>query len=61
MKRRERSGIITLKGGVNMEIRLSENLRTLRAKSGRTLENVAEIIDVSRQSVSKWETGISLR
>lgn len=42
-----------------MEIRLSENLRTLRAKSGRTLENVAEIIDVSRQSVSKWETGES--
>ena len=42
-----------------MEIRLSENLRTLRAKSGRTLENVAEIIDVSRQSVSKWETGVS--
>lgn len=40
-----------------MEIRLSENLRTLRAKSGRTLENVAEIIDVSRQSVSKWEKG----
>lgn len=42
-----------------MEIRLSENLRTLRTKSGRTLENVAEIIDVSRQSVSKWETGES--
>ena len=40
-----------------MEIRLSENLRTLRTKSGRTLENVAEIIDVSRQSVSKWEKG----
>ena len=42
-----------------MEIRLAENLRTLRVQSRRTLEDVAEIIDVSRQSVSKWESGES--
>jgi len=47
------------RGGIKMDIRLSENLRSLRMKSRRTLEDVAEIIDVSRQSVSKWEAGES--
>ena len=42
-----------------MEIKISENLKVLRIRSGRTLENVAEIIDVSRQTVSKWESGES--
>ena len=42
-----------------MDIRLSVNLRTLRMASGRTLEDIAEIIDVTRQSVSKWESGES--
>lgn len=42
-----------------MEIKISENLKILRIRSGRTLENVAEIIDVSRQTVSKWESGES--
>ena len=39
-----------------MDINLGENLKTLRIRSRRTLEDVAEIIDVSRQSVSKWES-----
>ena len=42
-----------------MDINLGENLKTLRIRSRRTLEDVAEIIDVSRQSVSKWESGES--
>lgn len=42
-----------------MEIRIGNNLKTLRIQSRRTLEDVAEIIDVSRQSVSKWESGES--
>ncbi len=42
-----------------MEIKIAENLRTLRFRSKRTLEDVAEIIGVSRQSVSKWEAGES--
>lgn len=42
-----------------MEIKISENLKVLRIRSERTLENVAEIIDVSRQTVSKWESGES--
>lgn len=42
---------------VFMEIKLSENLKKLRISTGRTLEDISEIIDVSRQSVSKWESG----
>ena len=44
-----------------MDINLGKNLKTLRIRSRRTLEDVAEIIDVSRKSVSKWESGGSLR
>ena len=43
-----------------MNINLAENLRVLRQKSGYSLEEVAELTDVSRQAVSKWETGESL-
>lgn len=42
-----------------MNIKISDNLRTLRIRSKRSLEDIAEIIDVSRQSVSKWESGES--
>lgn len=37
-----------------------ENLKKLRLKNGYTMEEVAERINVSRQSVSKWEKGESL-
>ena len=43
-----------------MNINLAENLRVLRQKSGYTLEEVAELTDVSRQAVGKWEMGESL-
>ncbi len=36
---------------------LPENLQFLRARSGVTQEQLAERLDVSRQSVSKWESG----
>lgn len=42
-----------------MELMLSDNLKKLRQESKRTLEDVAEIIDVSRQAISKWESGES--
>lgn len=42
-----------------MKIKISNNLKTLCIKSKRTLEDVAGSIDVSRQSVSKWESGES--
>lgn len=38
---------------------LSENLQFLRSRDGYTQEQLAERLDVSRQSVSKWESGAS--
>ena len=38
---------------------LSDNLQFLRSSSGMTQEQLAELLDVSRQSVSKWESGAS--
>ena len=38
---------------------LAENLQFLRAREGLTQEQLAERLDVSRQSVSKWESSAS--
>ena len=38
---------------------LAENLQYLRAREGITQEQLAERLDVSRQSVSKWESAAS--
>lgn len=38
---------------------LSENLQYLRAREGMTQEQLAERLEVSRQSVSKWESAAS--
>lgn len=43
-----------------MNIYIADNLKLLRYKNGYTLEAIAEIISVSRQSVAKWETGDSV-
>lgn len=37
----------------------SDNLQFLRSRQGQTQEQLAETLDVSRQSVSKWESGQS--
>ena len=39
---------------------LSEKLFTLRKKSCMNQEELAEMLDVSRQAISKWENGESL-
>lgn len=39
---------------------LSEKIYTLRRKSGLSQEQLAEIIGVSRQAISKWEGGLSV-
>ncbi|MCD7824172.1 MAG: helix-turn-helix domain-containing protein [Oscillospiraceae bacterium] len=39
---------------------LSEKLLALRTKAGLSQEDLAEKLDVSRQSVSKWESGSSI-
>jgi len=43
-----------------MNLCIADNLKVLRYKNGYTLEAIAEIISVSRQSVAKWEAGDSL-
>lgn len=47
------------KGGDQMDLCLHNNLRMLRQKHGFSLEALAEIISVSRQTVAKWESGDS--
>ena len=36
-----------------------EKLALLREKKGITQEKLSELLNVSRQSVSRWETGIT--
>lgn len=36
---------------------LSEKIMSLRKQNGWSQENLADQLDVSRQSVSKWESG----
>lgn len=38
---------------------LSENLKTLRRQKGFTQEELAVRLNVVRQTVSKWEKGVS--
>ena len=38
----------------------SDNLQFLRTRQGQTQEQPAELLEVSRQSVSKWESGDSI-
>ena len=45
-----------------MEVRgmqLGEKLQLLRSKNGMSQEELAERLGISRQSVSKWESGVS--
>lgn len=39
---------------------LQENIYTLRRKAGLSQEQLAERLEVTRQTVSKWETGRSV-
>ncbi len=39
---------------------LSERIKTQRKKAGLSQESVAELVGVSRQAVTKWETGQSV-
>ena len=42
-----------------MTISFGTNLRTLREKKKLSQEDIARKLQISRQSVSKWEQGIS--
>lgn len=39
-------------------MKLEEQLRTLRQEKGLSQAELAELMDVSRQAVSRWETGV---
>ena len=41
-------------------MKLHEKIYTLRTAKNLSQGDLAEILDVSRQSVSKWETGASI-
>lgn len=43
-----------------MSVKICDNLRILRARERYSMEDIAEIIGVSRQSVAKWESGETL-
>ena len=40
---------------------ISKRLKELRTVSGFSQEKLAELLDVSRQTISSWENGVSLR
>ena len=42
---------------INMDI--AERLQELRKKAGYSQEQVAEMLGLSRQAISKWESGVS--
>jgi transcriptional regulator with XRE-family HTH domain len=39
----------------------SENLKAMRKAKGYTQEELAIKLNVTRQTISKWEKGVSLR
>ena len=41
------------------EISIAKNITELRKKNGMTQEQLAAVLNVSPQAVSKWETGAS--
>ncbi|MBQ3518052.1 MAG: helix-turn-helix transcriptional regulator [Clostridia bacterium] len=38
---------------------IGKQIRALRRKKGMTQEQLAELLNLSPQAVSKWETGVS--
>ncbi len=42
-------------------MKLDERLILLRKRAGLSQEKLAEKLDISRQAVSKWESGVSIR
>ena len=42
-------------------MKLNEKIIYCRKKAGLSQLDLADLLGVSRQSVSKWETGVSLR
>lgn len=49
-----------MKGGVEVDqVKIGNFLKKLRKEKGITQEQLAEILNVSGRTVSRWETGVS--
>ena len=49
-----------MKGGVEVDqVKIGNFLKKLRKEKGITQEQLAEILNVSGRTVSRWETGFS--
>ena len=44
-----------------VQVMLNENIRNLRKSKGLSQEELAIKLNVVRQTISKWEKGVSLR
>ena len=44
-----------------MQVPIGERIRTLRQRDSRTQADLASILGVSSQAVSRWESGASYR
>ena len=53
------SDTIEASGGMDMQIRLAENIRALRRQHRFTQEQLAESLGVTPGAVYKWEAGLS--
>ena len=53
------SDTIEVSGGMDMQIRLAENIRALRRQHRFTQEQLAESLGVTPGAVYKWEAGLS--
>ena len=42
-----------------IRVEIAERLQELRKKAGYSQEQVAEMLGLSRQAISKWESGVS--
>lgn len=49
---------ITIKGGFSMRLTIGENIKIIRKYKDITQEQLAEMLGVSCQSVSRWELGV---
>jgi len=51
-----------MKGGLDVDqMKIGSFLKELRKEKGITQEQLAEALNVSGRTVSRWETGVSLR